>query len=361
MDITHRTYERIRIFAGGVFFSSLFLFLGAACLCVADDQVFLNPDTAHSNPSRDVWLFNTRPLSRTCPDNEPLDKIVVHRLDDKADQLQRRWERSELDEFFQTLDSDIPTIIFIHGNYNSLAESLERATTFEDYVLREANSQQGQKYRLLIWAWPSDDPVGWYLRDSKIKTFYSHQQGEYVAEILCRFPHESRVCLVGYCFGAITVCETLERLLQKTYTFNEAERQTGSSCEPQEAKLPKLPLTVRNLLFVPAIDPCTILPRHIYGNAIPICEKTIVLYNPRDFVLFWYPLTYGLKGRQPIGRQGIPWCCLPQETRSKIEGINISPFSGSVHKFPVYFSNRSLNQKLTRFVCFESLDADICQ
>lgn len=340
MILTHRTQERTRFFAGGVvFILSILLFLGVTCLCAADEAVY---SLSSSNPSRDVWLFNTRALPRLCVNGESLEKIGVHRLDGNSEQSQRRWEPSHLDEFLQTFDVEVPTIIFIHGNYNSLAESIERATTFENYILREKHRVEDKKYRLLIWAWPSDDQVGGYLRDSKIKTVYSQQQGEYVAELLCRFPPESRVCLVGYCFGGITVCDTLERFLYKK------TEETPS-------------LTIRNLMFVPAVDPCSLLPRQMYGNVLPESEKTVILYNPKDFVLFWYPLTYGVHGRQPVGRQGIPWCYLPQETRSKVDGIDISPFAGRVHKFPVYFSNRNVNQKLTQFACFDNSEVHTCQ
>ena len=288
------------------------------------------------NPDRDVWVFDTHSASLTKTDEQQFQRIKVRRFMQMYQQEKTHWNDSTLDEFWETFDPEVPLIVFVHGNYTTPTEAIASANMLENKFFPGNGEFAAAKYRLLIWSWPAEMVYQLHLRDAKLKGYYSIKQGEYLARFLALVPEDSRVSLVGYSFGARTTCEAVQRL-----SFNKQS--------PKEPHIP--PLQIRNLLLSPAIDQYSLAPRFRYGNVLDVSQQSIVLFNPRDFALRFYPALVGPCGPHSLGREGIPG--LPAEWKDKITGINISAIAETQHTFVVFFRDPNLNRRLGRYLLFE--------
>ena len=297
---------------------------------------------AHSeNPDRDVWVFNTRSASATRPDEQQYQKISVRRLIQMPERKKSHWQNTSQNEFWLTFDPSIPLIVLVHGNYTSTTEAIESANMLENKFFPGSGKFAGAKYRLVIWAWPADTVYQRHLPDAKLKSVFSIKQGEYLARFLSQLPSDSRVSLVGFSFGARTTCEAVQRISKKPEFFTQLE--DGQT-------LPNV--QIRNLLLSPAIDQVALAPRSRYGNVISASQQSIVLYNPCDLALKFYPFLVGCHGPKSLGREGVPFFNIPKDLRQKISGINIDPIAGSRHSFTVFFQSSALNNRLGDFLLF---------
>ena len=281
------------------------------------------------NPDRDVWVFDTRSVSPTNPDERQFQQIKIRRFLQTHQKEKSHWNDSTLDEFWETFEEEVPLIVLVHGNYTSTTEAIESANMLENRLFPGAGPFATAKYRLLIWAWPADTVYKRHLPDAKLKGYYSIKQGEYLAQLLALAPEGSRISLVGFSFGARTTCEAVQRL---------SEHAAAS-------------LQIRNLLLSPAIDQFSLAPRSRYGNVLAVSQQSIVLFNPRDFALWFYPSLTGCGGPKSLGREGLPG--LPVELRNKITGINIRKIADKQHSFVVFFRDPNLNRKLGEYLLFE--------
>lgn len=248
-----------------------------------------------------------------------------------------------MDEFWETYDSSIPLIVLVHGNYTTGPQSIQSGNMLENKFFPKTERFAGAKYRLVIWSWPADEVYKRYLPDAKLKGYYSEKQGEYLAQFLSRLPSGSRVSLIGFSFGARTTCEAVQRISFNPQFYTES---------PEGTKTPNL--QIRNLLLSPAVDQVSLAPRFRYGNVVSVSQQSIVLFNPKDIALRFYPKLVGCGGPQALGRDGIPFSLLPSGLRNKISGINIYSLADTRHSFVVFFRNPELNRKLGDYLLFEN-------
>lgn len=321
-------------------------------------------------PDQDVWVFHSRTASWVHPSERQLKNISIYRLHRTGEHSRKTfkasWNRSNLDAFCASSNPEIPTIVLIHGNQTSFHEGIESGFHFEQRVLRrkicDASGQTGdnnvlcgvRKYRLLIWCWPADKPaIKISLKDAKLKAFYSEKQAQYVAQVLRRFPPGSHVCMVGFSFGGRTVCEALAQIRQKSRNQNDLVQNTDGNVfiEPT----PLHALTVRTLLLAPAVDRTQTVPQCRYGKVLSETDRTMLLYNSRDSALRWYSCIYGCRLEpRSLGREGFPAITHTQAMFGQITAFDIAAMAGKKHSFMVFFLNTALNEKMTRFVFFES-------
>ena len=267
----------------------------------------------------DVWLVNARTASWTKPNEREFDKIQVYRLNE----IHGRWDKTHLDDFFALDCPDIPTAILIHGNHFTLEDAIASGFQFKQAVLKNGN------FRLVIWAWPSEKINGPRV-DAQTKAFYSEIQGDYLARFLTRFSEGSKVDLVGFSFGARTIGEAIKRC------YADGTHSTRLSV----------------LLLAPAIDKCSVLLNGKYETMFSVAEKSMLIYNPMDKALKYYPKMYqrGHCGPEALGREAIPLSAFSPDVRAKTCAIDVSNITGRQHSFPVYFGSSSFNQKLQHFL-----------
>ena len=281
--------------------------------------VFVQSSKANQLPQNEIWLVNARTASWTNPNEQEFQKIQISRLNE----FSGCWEKSSFDEFFESYEPDVPTVVLIHGNLFTLSDSITSGCQFSRAVLN------GGHFRLVIWAWPSDKIPG-IRPDVQTKAFYSEIQGNYLARFLRRFSDGSKVGLVGFSFGARMIGEAVRRCYVN-----------GS-----------FPVKLSVLLLAPAMDQYSVLPGGKYGTMFYAAEKSMLIYNPTDRALRYYPKMYqrGHGGPQALGRESVSLSALPIDVRAKIKAIDVSGISGRQHSFNVYFTSSSLNSKMRKLL-----------
>lgn len=288
--------------------------------------------------SEGIWLLDTRPASPTQPNERQFERLSVHHLKQRETPLSTArtkstqfWANSSLDEFFDDYDPETPCVIFVHGNHFTREDAVRSGLQLERNML------QGEKCRFIIWAWPSEWMSRGIRRDAQIKARYSEHQGAYLSMLLLRFPKDARVTLIGYSFGGRTVCDSMQRLAQKSETSGESPH-----CR------------LRNVLLLPAVNQSSLHPKAAYGNAFDVPEKTLLLFNPRDRALKWYPFLQHCHGPQALGRVGIQPGRVSRNLAEKVRAIDISPFVGDRHEFSFHVSNPKLLVREKDFILFRT-------
>jgi len=303
-----------------------------------DDNGESQPSYTYTkNPDRDVWVLNTRTASLTNPSERQFQRIEVQNFIQMRESEKSHWKDSTFDEFWETFDTNVPLIVLVHGNYTSKAQAIESANMLENKFFPGTGKFVNAKYRLVIWAWPTETVYKRHLPDAKLKGYYAIKQGEYLAWFLSLVPEGSRVSLIGFSFGARTTCEAVQR-----YSMNLSKEIS----EP--------PIQIRNLLLSPAIDEYSLVPRFRYGEVLAASQHLIVLFNSQDFALRLYPALTGCGGPRSLGLTGVPFSRIPADLRGKVTGINIQPFAQKQHTFTMFFRSPDLNRKLGDYLLFES-------
>ncbi len=281
----------------------------------------------------DVWLVDSRSVSPCRATEESLEKLRFYRLEQHSSgRCRLSWEKASLEEFLATNDPSRPTVILVQGTHFSLKDDIECGLYFHKRLLANQNC------RLVIWSWPSEGYIGGFRQDYQIKARYAEVQGQYIAYFLKRFEPESLVSLVGFSYGAKSIVETVEHLRR------ESPAEDGS-----------LPVQCRNFFIAPAIDQWSIIPGRRYGQTLGSVEKSLVIYNPIDKALKFYPMIFKFcGGPQALGRSGVPFASLTQDVRDKIQAIDISFVVGRRHEFFPYFNSQRLNQEFSNFLLYKS-------
>lgn len=315
--------------------------------------LFFCQSSLANNPTLpEIWLFDSWSVSRSNPTEEQFEKIKVYRLQAEIVNGKRKWESSSFSEYYERGDVSKPTIVFIPGYKFTKQDSIDCGLILSNQVFRNRGD-----YRLVIWSWPAEQGSLLHLREDILqKSQYADTQGVYIAKFLRGFPRESRVSLVTFSLGARTVFEALERLRREQIREGVVRTvSSGSANMEQEG----LQIRCRSLLLTPAIDQFVIASGQKYGMTLAAAEKTVVLYNPIDKALKYYPMLSSLcGGPAALGRAGAPWGHLTEGTRNRLEMLNVAPITGEEHRFAKYFKSPKMTQRLADFMFFEG-DGDM--
>ena len=276
-------------------------------------------------PLGDVWLLSTRQAA-CCGE---------HRL---ADQPARFWQVEGTQWNSQSLDSlrkighDDPrrTFIFIHGNRESLSSAITNAE-----AVRSKLERGGRKYRLLIWAWPSDRVGRRQRPDIQIKHAYTPTQAGYLADLLRQLDHRQEVCLVGYSFGARIAVEAVARLAAAADATAKPAPAAGAASPigdriadlaVQTATLPP----IRLVLVAAAVDAGDLSPQGRFAAAARAAVQITITRNRFDTALRFYSRMYGRRGPQALGFVG------PCGGDAKLRVVELSCAVGKTHAWLCY-------------------------
>jgi len=246
----------------------------------------------------DVWFADTRPGT-----------VALSRLETN------RWEASTSQEFLNTLDTDVPLVVVVHGNWMTRAEAKVYGLLFHRL------SRNTGHHRLLIWSWPSEKTDCRVRRDAQIKAVRADAQSEYLLAFVHSLPADCKVSLIGFSYGAKLVCNTLQHYVE----MSEPARR------------------IRAVLLAAAMDQASLQPRGKYGDALQATEKMLVHVNRQDSVLRFYPLLNGCGGPEAIGKAGVSRNGMSTESVAKIKSVNVSRMIGNEH---------GSKESLTTFLAF---------
>ncbi len=197
---------------------------------------------------------------------------------------------SSVDEYFSTLDSSRPVVVYVHGNRQDAQDAIERGL----FVYRET-----VQYRCgvgpidwVIWSWPSDKE-GILVKDAREKAYRTDAQGLYLASILRRHAEQSLpTTLIGYSFGGRVITGALHAM-------------AGGSIGRRT--LPGAPVIGASYdvgLVAPAIENDWMDTCGYHSLATQNIDRIVLLYNQRDAVLKRYWLLDKMRSSVALGYSG---------------------------------------------------------
>ncbi len=266
-------------------------------------------------PLGDIWLLSTRQAA--CCGEHRLAEQPVHLWQVEGGQ----WNSQSLDAL-RTIGRDDPrrTFIFIHGN----RESLQSAITHAEAV-RSKLERSGRKYRLLIWAWPSDRVGRRQRPDVQLKHAYTPTQAGYLSDLLRQLDHRQEVCLIGYSFGARIAVESVARWAAAA----GAASPIGGPSDAPAAQTAPLP-PIRLILVAAALDAGDLSPQGRFAAAARAAVQITITRNRFDTALRFYPRMYGRRGPQALGFVG------PCGGDAKLRVVELSCAVGKTHAWLCY-------------------------
>ncbi len=270
--------------------------------------------------AQDVWIVDSHAASWTRATDEAYAKITYTQLDEN------RWQRKDAAAFAETLSKDVPLVIYVPGY----------TTTMDDLVsigmCMVRAYGPGRTARTVFWNWPSERVTGGLGNDIRGKIYVAQANAEYLAKFLKSLPADTKVSLVAFSFGTRVACDAVENLKDSM---------------PEN-------LHVRMVLMGAATDYAALGEKYRNADVPKIAEKILVLYNPDDRALHFYPRLYGGRGGpEALGKCGPPRNLILPEFRDRVEGVNVNPYVGPKHQTILHLSTPAFRNRMGTYLFFE--------
>jgi len=283
-------------------------------LCVV---VFFRVLCVPIRAAEDVWLIDTHNADWTCASDADFEKIKYYQL------VNYCWVKSNAEKFFQTQTPDVPLILFAPGYTSTTSDTIEAGMTLVSLYNGKHNA------RTVFWEWPADRQFLRLSHDIRAKIPVAAASGNYVSKFLRKLQPESQICLIGFSFGNRVICDAVQ---------NSGE----------------LDLHIHLILMASATDRFWLTKQGRHADVPRFAEKILILYNPQDRALKFYPSLYGGCYRpESLGRLGLPTSQISEEYRNKIESININSYAGKYHRTVKHLQSPAFRQKMGEYLFFE--------
>jgi hypothetical protein len=82
-------------------------------------------------------------------------------------------------------------------------------------------------------------------------------------------------------------------------------------------------------------------------------QKMVILYNPSDIAMRFYPLMYYAGGPKALGFLGPPRCDLDTESEKTLEGINVMRSVGKIHNAYRYLGTNGFRRQISDSLLFQ--------
>lgn len=277
--------------------SGRFLLLaGIAFLCVPSSISEASPpkrgdcELCECSPP-DLWVVSTRCAPRCCGLDAGFEKLTYERWD-----AQRKVFIKESRESFLMCQSNIPTLLFSHGNSLDPEAALEACWKMYNAI----KVCPGPKM-MVFWTWPAEllikrplaRPIQLARKNIKAKYVYAEYQGYYIAKLTDMMSTAQPLTLSGHSYGAVTVICALHYL--GGGQLNNLVLDVGAPVERPN---------LRGVMISPALDNDHVYPGHRYGQSFAPVEKFYTTYNDRDSTLKRWP-THSFRGQESMGYTGV--------------------------------------------------------
>lgn len=295
------------------------LALLAACLvlCVSGMGAAFAQDVPAAD---DVWIVNSHAASWTRPTDAQYAKITYSHLADN------RWQPRDAAAFADTLRQGVPVVIYVPG-YTTTSCDL---TSIGMSMVRRYGPDRTA--RTVFWSWPSERVTGGLAQDIRAKIPVTTANAEYLARFIRTLPADTKVSVVAFSFGARVACDAVEKL--------KDERPEG--------------LRLRLVLMGAATDCHWLGEKYRHADVPKIAEKILVLYNPDDRALRFYPRLYGGgRGPEALGACGPPRSLILPEFRDRVEGVNINGAVGVLHQTILHLGTSAFRNRQGTYLFFE--------
>ncbi len=277
----------------------------------------------------ELWVVSTRNLpGNICSCPTPEFSPGVERFT-----CGHGWSRSSMEELLAT---DVPsrtTAILVMATTTAANEAEARGREFfRELVTGCCNTAPT---RLIVWSWPSDKVICSYRKDAQLKACRTNVEGYYLARFVDQLSADTPVTIGGYSYGARVVTGGLHLLgggvLEGRQLAERAHPNRQSTCA---------------LLMGAAMANTWLLPGMRHDRAVSQVDRMMILFNPKDFVLHFYPRLWGGRGPEALGATGLAANRLGPE-QIKIRQVNIQPQMHRRHGWD-YFADSPAIMSLVR-------------
>ena len=267
----------------------------------------------------DIWLVDTHQASWHQASEESFERFVYYQL------IDNKWVKSDTETFYATQDPAIPLVVFSPGYTSTISDTTEVGMALVRLYKPE------QECRTVFWCWPAEKIRCRLAPDIREKISVAAASGDYLAMFLRRLKAESKVCMIGFSFGNRIICDTTEKM--------HDDQPEG--------------MQIHLVLTAAANDRIWLASGSRHGNVPQVAKKILVLYNPVDAALKFYPLLYG-NGSRPdaLGRFGPPTSFILPEFRERIEAINVKAYVGKNHRTVYYLHTPIFRQRMNAYLFF---------
>ncbi|WP_040769963.1 hypothetical protein [Novipirellula maiorica] len=291
--------------------------------------------------SNRLWLVSTRAASSCAPSLNQTNQIKFWSSDPSVP-----WQQANLGNFLNCVNGDVaadpvPLCIYVHENRVSAQEAWGRAKSIYCQLQRAAPSPN-DRFRLVMISWPSDR-IGIRPRpDAQIKAQRSEMHGYYLAWLLEQIDPRVPISLFGTSYGP--------RMITAALHFRAGGTISGRQLATTNASLRP---PVRVALFASALDCDWLLPNHHHGRALTQVERMLIMYNPSDSVLHWYPRLNGRGGPAALGSVGLSPSRLGVDGY-KVQQLNVSRSVGKTHSWQAYEGNPAIMSRVAPYLLRQS-------
>ena len=285
-----------------------------------------------ASPERQLWLVDTRAASNNAS-VEQVSRLKYWRLD-----AGRQWRAAILPELLSTDNPNIPTLFYVHENRVTRSESFQRACAVFANLSRQVSV--GQPFRLIAVSWPSDR-IGILPRpDVQTKASRSEAHGLYLAWLTDQIHPDVSIGMFGMSYGPRMITAALHHLGGGSIDGRCLQGRVNPTRKP-----------VRIALAAAALDAHWLQSGQRHGQALTQVDQALVLVNPRDNVLRFYPRMYGhaRRGSQALGYVGMSRCLSDCE---RVVECNVSGQVGSSHSWTDYEGSRTMMAKMVTHLVY---------
>jgi hypothetical protein len=307
-------------------FFALALVLVLGSLACADAYSAQRSTIAPPGTKHQLWLVSTRCASSSNPSVQQASRLKYWRCDSD-----RQWRLSNLSELLGTDDPETTTLVYVHENRVSRRESFYRAWTVFVRLSRVAPADK--RFRLIVISWPSDRIGRRQRPDVQIKAQRSEAHGFYLAWLLDQIHPDVRIGVFGYSFGPRVITTALHHLGGGAIYGRRLDERVHAVRKP-----------IRVVLMAAALDAHWLYPGQHHGRALTQVEHMLIITNPRDSVLRFYPHLYRLLcgGPPALGTAGVRRDERLHPHQDKVVEWNVAGQVGGTHSWKVYGGSSSM-------------------
>lgn len=252
---------------------------------IPSSSISTNRCTSSQRNNDRLWLVDTRSLTtRVC--NAPLDNPPF-----RVSALRRNGSTSQasVDSMLESVSSDRPVLIQIHGNRMTDSLARERGVFVYNEVAPYLN---GSPVDFLVFSWPSDKE-GILLRDGREKAERTDVEGLYLGWLLRELSDRNvTIGVIGFSFGGRIATGALHAI---------AGGRLGGRSLPGEHRVG---MNVNVGLIAPALEDDWLRSGNYHGMATKNIQEMSIFFNRRDAVLKRYWLLDRVRDGIALGFTG---------------------------------------------------------
>jgi hypothetical protein len=286
-------------------------------------------DTKAGSGADSLWMISTRQVACPCGSLPSAAQLRFSRYEPSCG-----WQVADADQWAHASGAEAMTLVYVHGNRIEADEAPRRGLAAYRALLRSRPAVPA--IRFVVWSWPSSKISRPRPRlDAQVKAVRTDCESYLLADFLQGLEPDTRLCLLGYSFGARIVSGALH--LSGGGTLGRFHLADAGARPASPAHV---------VLYAAALDNSWWLPGGYHDLAVSQVERLLLLYNPADLVLRLYPR---LDPRSPAAALGYTGLLRPArlgQDAARLEQANACCQIGKTHDEQAYFASETLMRRV---------------